>query len=224
MKLAGLALLAGILVFACLCSFTALYAGMALAAGEAVRLQVPYVGGLAADRMIRWVGGGTEEEIIVYGPLDHLDPDLVMIEDEKNGIVPWRPGIEVGDPDRRVPRGKPANGPTKWFFREPRYPNHTGVDISVRTGTPVYATMAGRVVFSGWSNVGYGYLVVIQNGDYQTYYAHHSQLLVQAGDVVQAGQTIALSGNTGNSTGPHVHYEVRYQGRPVDPCLYGACD
>ena len=220
MSVIALLVVLALCVIVFLCPFTMLYAGMSLAAADAVRLQVPFVGGLAADRMIGWVGGAAEEEVAESGPLDEYDPDY----DPEKGVIPWQPGTEIGDPDRRVPSGKPAAGPTKWFFREPRYPNHTGVDISVPTGTPVVATMAGRVIYSGWSNVGYGYLVVIQNGDYQTYYAHNSQLLVQPGDVVQAGQTIALSGNTGNSTGPHVHYEVRYRGRPVDPCLYGACN
>jgi murein DD-endopeptidase MepM/ murein hydrolase activator NlpD len=83
--------------------------------------------------------------------------------------------------------------------------------------------MAGVVRYAGWSPVGYGYLVIVENGDYQTYYAHLSSIGVQVGQQVGAGQEIAKSGNTGNSTGPHLHYEVRVRGRPVDPCLYGAC-
>ena len=214
-------LVAALLAAALICGFIPfimLYAGMSLAAANAVRM-VPYIGGLAADRMIAWVEGASEELTAEYGPLDEYDPEY----DPEEGVVPWDGTIIVGDPELGVPQGKPTNGPTKWFFREPRYPRHTGVDISVPVGTPVRSTMAGVVRYAGWSPVGYGYLVIIENGDYQTYYAHLSSIGVQVGQQVGAGQEIALSGDTGNSTGPHLHYEVRVRGRPVDPCLYGAC-
>ncbi|MBC7100009.1 M23 family metallopeptidase, partial [Candidatus Bipolaricaulota bacterium] len=94
---------------------------------------------------------------------------------------------------------------------------HTGIDIAVPEGTPVRAAAGGTVTFSGWQE-GFGLLVVIdhENG-YETYYGHLSRLLVAPGQSVSAGETIALSGNTGLSTGPHLHFEVRYLGTPVDP-------
>lgn len=94
---------------------------------------------------------------------------------------------------------------------------HTGIDIAVPEGTPVRAAAAGRVTFAGWES-GFGLLVVIdhENG-YETYYGHLSKLLVSPGQMVSAGDTIALSGNTGLSTGPHLHFEVRQLGTPVDP-------
>lgn len=97
---------------------------------------------------------------------------------------------------------------------------HTGVDIAVPTGTPVYAAAAGTVVKAGWSG-GYGYLVVIDHGNgYQTYYAHNSRLCVSVGQSVSKGQNIAYSGSTGNSTGPHLHFEVRINGNTTNPLNY----
>jgi len=97
---------------------------------------------------------------------------------------------------------------------------HHGIDIAVNTGTPVKAAARGRVTFSG-VNGGYGYLVIIDHGDgVETRYAHNSRLLVKAGEYVNRGQVIAYSGNTGNSTGPHLHFEIRYKGNSVDPRSY----
>lgn len=97
---------------------------------------------------------------------------------------------------------------------------HTGLDIAIPTGTPVYASAAGTVVKAGWYG-GYGYLVVIDHGNgYQTYYAHNSSLCVSAGQSVSKGQNISYSGSTGNSTGPHLHFEVRINGATQNPQNY----
>ncbi len=98
-----------------------------------------------------------------------------------------------------------------------KYKRHTGIDYGARTGTPIFATANGRVRFSGWS-AGYGKLVIIihPNG-YETYYGHCSALLVRAGKYVNQGDTIARVGSTGQTTGPHVHYEVRINKKPVNP-------
>lgn len=97
---------------------------------------------------------------------------------------------------------------------------HGGLDIAVRTGTSVKAADGGKVVTSGWHN-SYGYYIVIdhENGK-QTYYAHNSKLLVRVGERVYQGQVIAKSGSTGNSTGPHCHFEVRVNGQRVNPRSY----
>jgi murein DD-endopeptidase MepM/ murein hydrolase activator NlpD len=95
--------------------------------------------------------------------------------------------------------------------------SHTGIDIAVPTGTDVLATAYGTVSFSGWEG-GYGYLVIIDHGHgYETFFGHNSNLIVEVGDRVSRGDVIAESGNTGRSTGPHVHYEVRRDGELLNP-------
>lgn len=97
---------------------------------------------------------------------------------------------------------------------------HSGIDLAIPTGTTVAAAKKGTVSFAGWGN-GYGYRVVIDHEDgTQTTYNHLSDIGVKEGDKVNAGTSIALSGNTGNSTGPHLHFEVKKDGRYVDPTLY----
>ena len=92
---------------------------------------------------------------------------------------------------------------------------HTGMDFTAPTGTDVYAT--GTVTFVGWKQ-GYGNTVVIEHGfGYSTLYAHLYKQLVRVGQKVKRGDVIALVGNTGKSTGPHLHYEVRQQNHPIDP-------
>ncbi len=96
---------------------------------------------------------------------------------------------------------------------------HQGVDIRARTGTPVRAARDGRVSFAGVQQ-GYGKIVILAHkGAYASYYAHNSRLKVRQGDWVKGGDVIALSGATGNAQGPHLHFEIRHRGRPVDPLL-----
>ncbi len=97
---------------------------------------------------------------------------------------------------------------------------HNGIDIGVPTGTPVKASDGGTVVFCGNQGT-YGNLVIIDHGaGFSTYYAHNSELLVSKGNKVHKGQTIALSGNTGKTTGPHLHFEIRKFNVPVNPVNY----
>lgn len=97
---------------------------------------------------------------------------------------------------------------------------HAGIDIGVDEGVPVHAADGGTVVWSGWMG-GYGYAVVIDHGNgLSTLYGHNSELVVSEGEAVGKGQVIAYAGSTGNSTGPHVHFEVRVNGDPVDPMGY----
>jgi len=97
---------------------------------------------------------------------------------------------------------------------------HHGLDIGDKTGNPIYAAESGKVERSGWSR-GYGYNVVINHGNgIKTVYAHASKLLVSKGESVIRGQTIAAIGNTGWSTGPHLHFEVRVNGVKQNPLNY----
>lgn len=94
---------------------------------------------------------------------------------------------------------------------------HEGMDFSAPIGTEIFATGNSTVIFAGWKQ-GYGQTVDLDHGfGYATRYAHCSKLLVRPGQKVKRGDVIALVGNTGKSVGPHLHYEVHYQGRPIDP-------
>jgi murein DD-endopeptidase MepM/ murein hydrolase activator NlpD len=97
---------------------------------------------------------------------------------------------------------------------------HTGVDLAAASGTSVHVTADGVVVSAGWAGH-YGKLVVVDHGNgVQTYYAHLSQFMVLPGQEVRRGEVVALSGGTGRVTSPHVHYEVRLRGTPVNPYKY----
>jgi murein DD-endopeptidase MepM/ murein hydrolase activator NlpD len=97
---------------------------------------------------------------------------------------------------------------------------HEGIDIGCGYGAPNLAAAAGTVIYSGWLG-GYGNLVVIDHGNgLSTAYAHASSLLVSVGQAVGQGETVSLVGSTGNSSGPHLHFEVRVNGVAVDPLLY----
>jgi murein DD-endopeptidase MepM/ murein hydrolase activator NlpD len=99
---------------------------------------------------------------------------------------------------------------------------HPGIDISAPLGAPIYAADSGVVIFAGWSTKGYGNMVMLDHGNgWQTVYAHASQINVVCGQSVAQGQVIMLAGSTGNSTGSHLHFEMRNSeyGR-VNPWLY----
>jgi murein DD-endopeptidase MepM/ murein hydrolase activator NlpD len=97
---------------------------------------------------------------------------------------------------------------------------HAGIDIAAPTGTPIAASKAGRVVISSWYG-GYGNLIVLDHGGgVETWYGHNSVNSAQVGQSVGQGQVIGRVGSTGNSTGPHVHFEIRLNGRPVNPVPY----
>jgi murein DD-endopeptidase MepM/ murein hydrolase activator NlpD len=97
---------------------------------------------------------------------------------------------------------------------------HSGLDIAAPTGTPIYACWSGRVLIAGWQG-GYGNAVVIDHGGGRaTLYGHQSVIAASVGQTVGAGTLIGYVGSTGNSTGPHLHFEVRINGNPVDPSPY----
>jgi murein DD-endopeptidase MepM/ murein hydrolase activator NlpD len=127
---------------------------------------------------------------------------------------------------KRTPAGMPAPGYISSGYGGRSDPfgrgraHHLGIDIDANTGDPVTAAAEGVVSFSGVRN-GYGNVVEIDHGNgYKTLYAHNSANLVRAGDVVRAGQQIAKVGSTGRSTGSHLHFEVKLDGRQVNPRQY----
>ncbi len=128
------------------------------------------------------------------------------------------------NPPPRIGTGKLAKPTSRGVLTSPfgwRWGRrHTGIDIGIPTGTPVKAADGGKVVYTGYKG-GYGKCIILDHGENkQTLYAHNSKLLVKKGDKIFKGQTIANSGNTGTSTGPHLHFEVRINGIPVNPAKY----
>ena len=98
---------------------------------------------------------------------------------------------------------------------------HNGLDLCGAYGTPIYAAQSGVVTYASATSGGYGRHVIIDHGGgVQTLYGHCSAIYVNEGDVVAKGQTIAAVGSTGWSTGPHLHFEVRVDGKTVDPLPY----
>lgn len=97
---------------------------------------------------------------------------------------------------------------------------HSGIDIGVDYGTPIHAADSGTVIYVGWIS-GYGNAVIIDHGNgMQTLYGHNQSLNVSEGQSVSKGQVIAFAGSTGNSTGPHCHFEGQVNGSAVDPMGY----
>ena len=104
-----------------------------------------------------------------------------------------------------------------WLSQGYRY-DHRAIDIAAVQGTPVTAADRGVVVRAGWNDQGYGRFVVIDHQiDYVTLYAHLDRILVHEGEIVGQGQVIGTVGSTGNSTGPHLHFEIRDFGRLTNP-------
>ncbi len=132
----------------------------------------------------------------------------------------------VVDPSADTPDVWPVKGPISSYYGYRSSPGgigstyHEGVDIATDYGTPISATAAGTVTRSGWVG-GYGYMVEVKHANGMvTRYGHNSALLVYEGQHVDQGTVIALAGSTGNSTGPHCHYEVRINGDSVDPLYF----
>ncbi len=128
---------------------------------------------------------------------------------------------------QRMPLGRPARGRiTSGFGRRSdpfngRPAFHAGIDFRGRVGDPVAATAAGVVKEVGWDAGGYGnYVIIRHGGGYQTLFAHLSKTLVKKGGAVSRGDKVGLLGSSGRSTGPHLHYEVHWKGKAVDPEKY----
>ncbi len=152
-----------------------------------------------------------------------LEGDLREMQEEQARIQARLAGVPATIGPVRVGGGGlvwPVNGPISSGFGQRWGRLHAGVDIPVPSGTPVRAAAAGTVRIAGWVG-GYGNYICIQHaGPLSTCYGHNTSLAVSVGQSVSQGSIIASSGNTGNSTGPHVHFETRINGAPVDPMNY----
>ena len=145
------------------------------------------------------------------------------------GREPWLPPLREGGGSGAV-GGAGLSRPDSWPLTESGFitralsevggTNHPGLDVAVPAGSYIRAAGAGRVVDAGQNDV-YGYYVRIDHGDgIETMYGHASELFVERGDVVERNEVIALTGSTGRSTAPHLHFEVRQAGAAVDPLAF----
>ena len=137
--------------------------------------------------------------------------------------VPGASSFLGDDTPVTTPTGWPTNGfiSSGYGLRWNGAEFHQGIDIAAEMGTPIVATADGVVTIAGWNAGGYGNMVDIDHGSgVSTRYGHASAVVVTPGQRVRRGQIIAYVGSTGHSTGPHLHYEVRLSGQPVNPSSY----
>ena len=176
-----------------------------------------------------------------YNDLSSLTPDSVIPSGTRVVIpggeaeeITWNPGLEVDEGTGYVASFATGQSgscgrvdPTGGAYWNNPLPNgtwvrgfssyHPGLDLAATEGTPIYAANSGPVLFSGWNNWGYGNTVVLAHGPFTTLYGHMSSVNVRCGQFVTVGQIIGYVGNTGNSSGPHLHFEIRYQDQQTDP-------
>jgi murein DD-endopeptidase MepM/ murein hydrolase activator NlpD len=179
------------------------------------------------------VPGGTGSTEPIY-----WDPGIVMTKQyTTDGSNPIGSGVKAGtdyalfaqgDPGscgkQAVQGGSPPVSPpllSRYTITQDFSWNHGGIDLATPPGTRVYAAGGGTVIFVGWSTWGYGYTVVIAHGGTLSIYGHLNGAFVGCGEVVTVGQNIAVTGNSGRSSGPHLHFEIRGPGgSPVNPWNY----
>jgi len=138
----------------------------------------------------------------------------------------WLPTELSADPKNR-PRGVPMHGQlSRGFAPDLESPSlrHYGLDIAGREGSLVYATAAGTVEFAGWDEALGHTIILDHNNGYKTIYGHNSMLMCETDQKVKFGELICLSGNSGRSSAPHLHYEIRFDNRPVDPLEFNRPD
>jgi len=188
------------------------------------------------DEQYRGVGGSdpslldpkatmakVDRELIraMHRSLDHLKSDIESSREDKAGLQKFLEG------QKNLLASTPSIWPTKgWLssgfgYRESPFTGenefHKGIDVSTRTGEPIVASADGVVLFTGWDG-GYGRVVVVKHGQgFETKYAHLNESLVTRGQHVKRGETIGLVGDSGRTTGSHLHYEVHLNGVPVNP-------
>jgi murein DD-endopeptidase MepM/ murein hydrolase activator NlpD len=155
-------------------------------------------------------------------------PVMLTINDINRGAVLNASSVGSATPDSNYAqesgilpeRTTPSLMPVKGWVSAVMSTNHSGVDIAAREGDPVVAAADGIVSFAGWDNY-FGNQVIISHGQkFTTMYGHNAKLFVKEKQTVKQGQVIALVGSTGQSTGPHLHFEVKLNGKTVDPSFY----
>jgi murein DD-endopeptidase MepM/ murein hydrolase activator NlpD len=138
----------------------------------------------------------------------------------RNGVKLWRavkPGADISELTRQMPLGLPARGSLSRGYTA----GHPGMDIAMSMNTPVLAMAEGVVVFAGWDKTGYGNMVWLDHGNgFRTLYAHLNSITVSEGQRVKLGAVVGMSGNSGNSLGPHLHIELSHAGVKHDPAAF----
>lgn len=171
-------------------------------------------------------GGGFSLQSLT--PPQTLDQAAAMVESRMDVVEEYYDATLVYDDKlNRTPSILPVNGPISSPFGYRRNPFggwssefHNGIDIACSYGTPVRASARGTVVYAGWDGY-WGRKIEINHGfGYVTFYAHNSRLTVSVGETVEKGEVIAYSGNTGRSTGSHLHYGAFVNGKPTDPLVF----
>ncbi len=195
-------------------------------AGEGHDVAAPIFARLA-DLAVRHLGDPVAEVVPIPDSAEPLAatpaaPDLPR--DPKKLEVVAGPGACPGGYVGPVGSGAwvwPVDAPYRLVVGDDFTPIHPGIDLGAPPGAPVYAADAGVVVYSNWTDIGYGNVVVIDHGNgYQTLYAHLSQVGAACGVSVAAGDLIGLAGATGNVFGPHLHFELRVPGGFMNPATY----
>ena len=170
-----------------------------------------------------------EVEAITSLSYNDLQPPLFLIQEEMQLIVPG--GTKPYVPKRvtsytgPIPTNARGTGAFVWpvsgQITQGYWWGHRAIDIGAPIGSAVLTSDGGFVSFVGWTDIGYGYLIIIDHANgYSSYYAHLSQMYVTLGQQVNRGQVIGAVGSTGNSTGPHLHLEIRYNGVQQNPFVY----
>jgi murein DD-endopeptidase MepM/ murein hydrolase activator NlpD len=162
------------------------------------------------------MGMGMNMEMMMFPLMMQLIEKIGALQVEKVEKHSSSSGVRSASPStvsHAKPSGRPVEGPLSQGYTA----THHGLDFGIYSGTPVKTTMDGKVVYAGWNTEGYGNLVIVENGPYRTYYGHLSSIPVSMNQSVSKGTVIGISGNTGNSTGPHLHYEIRQNGATIDP-------
>jgi murein DD-endopeptidase MepM/ murein hydrolase activator NlpD len=184
--------------------------------------------------------GIPEADIIAYTPNNlefpyRLYPDTqILVPGAVRELFVWTPPTlsSVGGTSREGGAIKPIIVGTGTFvypvgsrnFTQYFWYGHPGIDIALAEGNTVYAADTGTVTYAGWNQYGYGNLIVVNHGNgYETFYGHLSGINVGPGQIVYQGGVIGASGNTGNSSGPHVHFEIRLNNNRDNPCWYLGC-
>ena len=158
-------------------------------------------------------------EIKAYSFQEGIGPTTLSSKDMDNSVIN-RGMTHINVPDRYPIENSPEISSPYGYRKDPftnRRAFHHGVDIAVPSNTDVLSSASGTIIKTAYDRVGGNYIIIDHNNKYKTYYGHLSRILLKKGELVKKGQVIGKSGNTGRSTGPHIHYQVYSDGKSLNP-------